>query len=135
VSVATDEVVYIAEDPFRIVEGPGGGQLQVYAHGTAVAILDGLLQARECLQEMPWFYGNVYDFRSLLWSHGSALRRLGGEPIQQILGLAAVYLAGTPRPDWAERPGIDGVRVVVPLENSGGLGVAQVFALAKNSGF
>jgi hypothetical protein len=125
----------VLESPNRIVIGPGQDQITVYANGVATAVLEKHTNSLELASQEPLFYGSVMDFENLYWTQTGALLRLQGETVMNILGPAVCVLRCTHRPVWHPRPGMDGLRLVVPRIDPGGLSTAEVFQLAIQLGF
>lgn len=115
--------------------GPGADQLSVYANGVVTAILERHVNSKELENLDPILQARVYDFRALYWTHTGSILRLQGEHALDILGPAICVLRGSHRPVWHPRPGMDEVRVVVPLFNPQGLRPIEVFQVAMRLGF
>lgn len=130
-----DAAERVLEDSHRVVLGPGPDQLSIYCNGAVTAVLEKHLNTRDLDSATPMLQARVYDFESLYWSHRGALLRLQGEHVLDILGLSICVLRGDHRPVWHPRPGMTGVRVVVPLFNPLGLQPLGIFQLATLLGF
>jgi hypothetical protein len=115
--------------------GPGPDQVTVYANGVATAVLEKHINTRDLDSSDPMLQARVYDFQSLYWSHTGSLLRLQGEHALDILGPAITVLRGHHRPVYHPRPGINDVRVVLPIYNPMGLRPLEVFQLAMKLGF
>lgn len=130
-----DTTQWILEGAHRVVIGPEPDQVTVYANGVATAVLEKHVNTRDLACVDPVFKARVYDFEVLYWLHSGAMLRLQGEHTLDILGLSICVLRGEHRPIWHPRPGMNGVRVVVPIDNPEGLRPIEVFQLASRLGF
>lgn len=77
----------------------------------------------------------VYDFTTLNWTHRGAMLALQGELVSTILGPALCLLRCEHRAVGHPQPGMDHVRVIVPLQNPNGLRTADLIKLAVTRGF
>lgn len=123
------------EAPHRIVIGTRPGQVIVIADGVEVAVLDGHHSSGDFYSPEKDFRAAVYDFKELNWTHRGALLLLQGELVSNILGPAICFMRGKHRVPGHPQPGIDDVRILVPLHNPSGLRAVDMFQLARNFGF
>ncbi len=123
----------LLESPHRIVVGPAHGQMVVYCDNIEVALLDG----HNCSTTFVCtdFRAAIYDFSALYWTHSATMRALQGEIFSTILGPCVCLLSSKWRPWFHSRPGMDDVRILVPLENPRRLQTLEIFELAKRHGF
>lgn len=125
---------WLLEDSYRVVQGPERDQITVFANGVATAVLEGHFNTKEFEHTDPEFKARVYDFTRLDWTQVGALFRLQGQHALDVLGPTVCILRGKHRPVWDPRPGMDDVRVLLPLHNPKGLRPLEVFQLAMREG-
>jgi hypothetical protein len=125
----------VLENPNRLVIGPEPKTLWVYANGLHTATLEGHFNTLQMLSTKPPFAGSIMDFERLRWTMTGALRRVQGEHVLELIGGTACVLRGKHRDVWHPLPGMDDVRLVVPINNPEGLQPLEVFQLAMRLGF
>lgn len=100
-----------------------------------MAVLEGHRQSGEFYDPATEVKAVVYDFTELNWTHRGAMLVIQGEVISTILGPALFLLRVTHRVIGHPRPGMDDVRVLVPLQNPQGLQSMELMKLALKRGF
>jgi hypothetical protein len=124
---------WVLEDPTRLVLSDRPGEVLAYVDGTHVATFVGQVSMQDLADD--GFYGRLFDWSFLYWSHAGTLRRLQGAHCLDILKHAAILVRGTHSDIWHPRLHIADVRVIVPLENPKGLSPLEIFQLAVSLGF
>jgi hypothetical protein len=132
---ATDASTRLLENPNRLVVGDDPGTIRVYADGMHTATLEGQFNTLVMRSDAPPFAGTIFDFNLLRWTMNGAMARIQGAHVLDILGHTLVVLRGKHRDVWHPQPGMDEIRVLVPIDNPKGLRPLEVFQLAMRLGF
>lgn len=125
----------VLESANRVIIGACPGQVIVIADGAEVAVLEGHHLSGDFYCPENELKASIYDFTELNWTHRGAMLQLQGELISTILGPAICLMRCKHRVAGHPQPGMDEVRILVPLQNPKGLRTVEMFQLARKFGF